>query len=83
MSGLAQPLPMSTDAWRAIRDEVLEPALQRAAPHELPPLAALAGAWRSAHEDGPRTTVFLDRPQAVTLAGLLDAHPELARLLGT
>lgn len=82
MTSLAQPLPMSAAAWRAIRDEVLEPALASAAPHELAPLAALAAAWRSGVEDGPRTTVFLDRPQAVTLAGLLDTNPELARLLG-
>lgn len=81
MSALAQPFPMSTAAWRAIRDEVLEPALQGATPADAAGLAALARAWRTAVEDGPSTTVFLDRGDAVTLARLLDARPELAALL--
>lgn len=74
---------MSVAAWQAVRDEVLEPALASAAPPELAALAGLTDAWRRAVVDGPSATVFLDRAQAVTLAGLLDAMPELAALLGS
>ena len=81
MSALAQPVPMTTAAHRAIKDEVLEPALQQASAADLPALASLASAWRQGVTEGSRTTVYLARPQAVALAGLLDANPELARLL--
>ena len=79
---VAQPISMTSAAWRAIGSEVLEPALQAASPADLPGLVALASAWRAERTSGSSTTVWLTVEQVVTLAGLLDSRPELAGALG-
>ncbi len=79
---LAQPVRLGREAWRALRDGLLEPARAAATPDGLVPLARLGAAWAAATPEGDRVTVFLTPQDAATLAALLDAHPELAGLLG-
>lgn len=71
---LAQPLSLSLGAWRAIRDELLEPL----GPGEDP---ALVAAWRAGQERGGTVTVFLAPEDAAALARRLDERPELAAAL--
>ena len=78
---LAQPVPLSRAAWQALRGGLLEPARARAAAKDMLALTRLAAAWDDARAEGERVTVFLTPEDAITLAGLLDGHPELAALL--
>jgi hypothetical protein len=73
---LAEPLWLSEGAWKAIRDRVIDRGAMT------PEVMALARAWDEPVRDGDRVGVFVDAEQARTLGQLLDAHPEVARLLG-
>ncbi len=73
---LAEPLWLSEGAWKAIRDRVID------AGGMTPDVMALARVWDEPVRDGDRVGVFVDAEQARTLGELLDAHPEVARLLG-
>jgi hypothetical protein len=74
---MSEPLWISEGAWSTIRDRVIGPADQSDAG-----VAALARAWDEPVRDGDRVGVFIDGDQARTLGTLLDAHPDVARLLG-
>ena len=76
---VARPVAVSRAAWVALRDDLVEPARARGADQVA--LARLGAAWGSPTLDGDRATVWLTPEDATTLAGLLDAHPELAALL--
>ncbi len=80
---LAQPVDMSLEAWAALRDGLVQPARASARPDQLIALTRLEAAWSSAQVEQDRATVWLSPDDATTLRELLDAHPELARLLGT
>lgn len=73
---LAEPLWLSEGAWKAIRDRVID------AGGMTPDVMALARVWDEPVRDGDRVGVFVDAEQAQTLGRLLDAHPDVARLLG-
>lgn len=73
---LAEPLWLSEGAWKAIRDRVID------AGGMTPEVMALARVWDEPVRDGDRVGVFVDAQQARTLGTLLDAHPDVARLLG-
>lgn len=73
---LAEPLWLSEGAWKAIRERVID------AGGMTPEVVALARVWDEPVRDGDRVGVFVDGEQARTLGQLLDAHPEVARLLG-
>lgn len=79
---LAQPVGLSRDAWAALRDGLVEPARASAMSADTLALTRLGAAWSDARPDGERVTVWLTPEDAGTLASLLDAHPELAGLLG-
>lgn len=72
---LAEPLWLSEGAWKAIRDRVID------AGASTPEVASLARVWDEPVRDGDRVGVFVDAEQARTLGQLLDAHPDVARLL--
>jgi hypothetical protein len=72
---VAEPLWLSEGAWKAIRDRVID------AGGSTPEVASLARVWNEPVRDGDRVGVFVDAPQARTLGQLLDAHPDVARLL--
>lgn len=72
---LAEPLWLSEGAWKAIRDRVIDRG------EMTPEVMALARVWDEPVRDGDRVGVFVDGEQARTLGQLLDAHPEVARLL--
>jgi hypothetical protein len=80
---LAQPVSLHRGAWAALRDGLVEPARTAAAGTRALPLTRLSAAWDDPRADGERVTVWLTPDDATTLAGLLDAHPELAGLLGS
>lgn len=72
---LAQPVPVTQPAWKAIRDEVVAPARAGGSPA----VARLADAWEEARPGaGGQVVVWLDPEQAAALAELLDGRPELA-----
>jgi hypothetical protein len=73
---LAEPLWLSEGAWQAIRDRVIDRG------GTTPEVMALARVWDEPGRDGDRVGVFVDAEQARTLGNLLDAHPDVARLLG-
>jgi hypothetical protein len=73
---LAEPLWLSEGAWKAIRDRVIDRSGMT------PDVMALARVWDEPVREGDRVGVFVDAEQARTLGELLDAHPEVARLLG-
>jgi hypothetical protein len=73
---LAEPLWLSEGAWKAIRDRVIDRGTMT------PEVTALARAWDEPVREGDRVGVFVDAEQARTLGHLLDAHPDVARLLG-
>ncbi|HET6506761.1 MAG TPA: hypothetical protein VFG42_08225 [Baekduia sp.] len=73
---LAEPLWLSEGAWKAIRDRVIDHGGMT------PEVMGLARAWDEPVRDGDRVGVFVDAEQARTLGTLLDAHPDVARLLG-
>jgi hypothetical protein len=73
---LAEPLWLSEGAWQAIRDRVIDRGGMT------PEVMALARVWDEPVRDGDRVGVFVDAEQARTLGALLDAHPDVARLLG-
>jgi hypothetical protein len=73
---LAEPLWLSEGAWKAIRDRVIDRGGMT------PEVMALARVWDEPVRDGDRVGVFVDGDQARTLGELLDAHPDVARLLG-
>ncbi|QEC49292.1 hypothetical protein FSW04_18045 [Baekduia soli] len=78
-----EPLWMTAAAWQALRDGVVEPAARDAGAGAagLRERLALRDTWADARRDGERVGVFLTPELAGVLAGLLDEHPELARLL--
>ena len=73
---LAEPLWMTEGAWKAIRDRVIDAGAMT------PEVMALARVWDEPVREGDRVGVFVDAEQARTLGQLLDAHPDVARLLG-
>jgi hypothetical protein len=73
---LAEPLWLSEGAWKAIRDRVIDRGSMT------PEVMELARVWDEPVRDGAQVGVFVDAAQARTLGELLDAHPEVARLLG-
>ena len=73
---LAEPLWLSEGAWKAIRDRVIDRGGMT------PEVMELARAWDEPVRDGERVGVFVDAEQARTLGQLLDAHPDVARMLG-
>jgi hypothetical protein len=79
---VAQPVGLGRAAWQALRDGLVEPAVAAAQGAELLALTRLGAAWGAPQAEGDRVVVFLTPEEAGTLAGLLDAHPELAPLLG-
>jgi hypothetical protein len=74
MSSLAEPLWLSEGAWNAIRTVIDRGGMT-------PDVVDLARAWDDPVREGGRVGVFVDGPQAGTLGRLLDAHPDVARLL--
>ncbi len=78
---VALPVPLSRDAWAALRDGLIEPARTSATAEGMLPITRLGAAWAKPLEDGARVTVFLTPEDASTLASLLDTHPELAPLI--
>lgn len=80
---LAQPVEMSREAWVALRDGLVEPARAGARNDQLLALTRLEAAWGGAQIERDRATVWLMPGDATALRELLDAHPELAPLLGT
>ena len=80
--GVAQPIPLGRAAWQALRDGLVEPALAAASGADVLALTRLSAAWGAPQAEGDRVVVFLTPEEATSLAGLLDAHPELAPLLG-
>lgn len=81
MADIAQPVSLTRSAWTAIRDGLVEPARAAAGSADALARTRLDAAWGASQPDGERVTVFLTPDEATTLAGLLDAHPELAALL--
>ncbi|MDX6686809.1 MAG: hypothetical protein QOF86_2937 [Baekduia sp.] len=79
-----EPLWMTEGAWETIGDQVVGPAAAeagRTGAADAVELAALEMVWREATHDGARVAVWISPRTGATLAGLLDAHPELAGLL--
>ena len=79
---LAQPVRLRRAAWSALREGLVEPARLAAAGPDVLSRTRLSAAWSEARPEGDQVSVFLTPGDAATLASLLDAHPELARLLG-